>query len=161
MSIHRSRCSRRIRRGLDSPDVDDIAALHLSAPGWIDRRVDRFEFAGLTTIHHSITLTLDLDELSARAAPGGRIVLPIGMFDRQRAPARVLDAEGAAVRHLPIRASNALFREALRARLAAVGVTSGVAGALAEIECHRADRCDLLRGSEQRLDGYAGLAAEK
>jgi hypothetical protein len=141
--------------------VDDIAALHLSAPGWIDRRVDRFEFAGLTTIHHSITLTLDLDELSARAAPGGRIVLPIGMFDRQRAPARVLDAEGAAVRHLPIRASNALFREALRARLAAVGVTSGVAGALAEIECHRADRCDLLRGSEQRLDGYAGLAAEK
>lgn len=138
--------------------MGDIADLHLSAATWIDRRVDRFEFVGLTTIHHAITLTLDLAKLGGGGEP---IALPIGMFNRERAPTSVADAQGTVVRDLPIRRANALFREALRARLEAVGETWRIDDALREIERHRVERCALLHSSTPAYNGYADLAAEK
>lgn len=136
--------------------MDDLGDLHLSSANWIDRRVDRFEFAGLTTIQHSVTLTLDLSRLR-----GTSVLLPIGMFGRERPPSQVIDAAGDIVRHLASEDANALMRAEMQRRLADVGLSLGVAEALDQIAHHRTDRCAGLTTSAGKNDGYADLAREK
>lgn len=136
--------------------MDGIGDLHLSSATWIDRRVDRFEFVGLTTIEHSIALTLDLGRL-----PKAELELPIGMFDRDRPPSRVIDATGKLVRHLPSERASDLVRADIEQRLARVGVTFEVRRSLAEIARHRSHSCALVATAGGEHDGYADLAREK
>jgi hypothetical protein len=134
--------------------VSDIGDLHLRSSEWVDRRFDRLEFVGLTTIARSITLTLDIACLG-RLIDGPRAAIPLGLFVRGGPPSQVRDASGRIVRHLPSVQANMRFREALSRRLAAAGLTD-FDGELDEIAVHRSDACARLG-----TDGYAELAAER
>ena len=124
---------------------------------WLLRRVDGLQFLDLTTVHRTITLTVDASRLDKT----GSRLLPIGLFRRGagRAGIRVADRNDAVVPHLSKAESDTEVSTALVSLLSDAGL-EGKADVLKEISRHAPHRCVDLESTDG-FDGYADLAGEK
>ncbi len=109
--------------------ADDLTAL-LNSRRWVKRRVDRVEFLDLMTVRRTITLTLDLAQLSSARAQchptsTGRNLVPLGWFvPWANAGAVLVDADQRVIPYLTSRESDREVRAQMERRLDALRLWS-------------------------------------